>query len=229
MVIPDVGLVIAFYDFIEIGDSVIYPGDGGAHTPVTCRLVVFRPFIGELLTGEVLLCTNDGVRVTLGFYEDIFIPKQYCIYIYIIIILVPIPSFYNPADRMWIWTYSENEVDQQCPLKSGDKINFKIKTIKFTTLDETIKGTTATTVDMIKPDLELDSLNNNPPSSSAAISASDSAPIPRTRSSSIDIQANSLDRIRSFDLNEVNTIVPEALSITGTIEEDGLGAQQWWC
>lgn len=100
MVIPDVGLVIAFYDFIEIGDSVIYPGDGGAHTPsifliislyiqiVICRLVVFRPFIGELLTGQVLLCTNDGVRVTLGFYEDIFIPKQYCIFIYSFILYI---------------------------------------------------------------------------------------------------------------------------------------------
>lgn len=128
---------------------------------------------------------------------------------------------------MWIWTYSENEVDQQFQLKSGDRINFKVKTIKFTTLDETIKGTTATTVDMSKSELEVEPLNSNP--SSASINGNDTIPIPRSRSSSIDIQANSLDRIRSFDLNEVNSIVPEALTITGTIEEDGLGAEEWWC
>lgn len=80
MIIPEIGLCVSFYDFITIDDSIIFPGDGGAHTSVIFRLIVMRPFIGELLTGNVLLCTNDGVRVTLGFFEDIFIPFQCCIF-----------------------------------------------------------------------------------------------------------------------------------------------------
>lgn len=50
----------------------------------------------------------------------------------------------------------------------------------------------------------------------------------KSRSSSIDIQANQLDRIRSIDLNDTNDVVPQSLMITGTIEEDGLGAVSWW-
>lgn len=146
--------------------------------------------------------------------------------LYILLKIVPQPSMYHPAERMWIWTYSENGIEQPFQLKIGDVINFKVKTIKFTTLDESIKGKTATTVDIKENEAKDDNI----------------IPIPRisffylylcklmmkSRSSSIDIQANQLDRIRSIDLNDTNDVVPQSLMITGTIEEDGLGAVSWW-
>jgi DNA-directed RNA polymerase III subunit RPC8 len=46
---PDVGLVISLFDIVEIGDSHIFPGDGSSHTRVVFRLLVFRPFIEEVL------------------------------------------------------------------------------------------------------------------------------------------------------------------------------------
>ena len=92
-VLIDVGLCIAFYDIIEVGDPYIYPAEGSAHQKVKFRLgilkcgmrfgklviyglnfnvgsyffffyclVVFRPFIGEVLTGKVLSCREDGIR-----------------------------------------------------------------------------------------------------------------------------------------------------------------------
>ena len=45
----DVGLVISLFDILEIGDSHIFPGDGSSHTRVVFRLLVFRPFIEEVL------------------------------------------------------------------------------------------------------------------------------------------------------------------------------------
>ena len=49
----DVGLVISLFDISEIGDSHIFPGDGSSHTRVVFRLLVFRPFIEEVLVSTV--------------------------------------------------------------------------------------------------------------------------------------------------------------------------------
>ena len=55
----DVGLCIALYDVIRVGSSLIHPADGGAHFEVVFRVVVFKPFIGEVITGTVLNCTKE--------------------------------------------------------------------------------------------------------------------------------------------------------------------------
>jgi DNA-directed RNA polymerase III subunit RPC8 len=74
----DVGLCICFYDFIEVGDPYIYPAEGSAHQKVKFRLgmssqmlknyllnifvVVFRPFIGEIIAGRICSCREDGIK-----------------------------------------------------------------------------------------------------------------------------------------------------------------------
>ena len=47
-VILDVGLCISLFDFLEIGDPYVYPAEGSAHQRVMFRMVVFRPFAGEV-------------------------------------------------------------------------------------------------------------------------------------------------------------------------------------
>jgi len=42
----------------------------------TFRLVVFRPFVGEILIGWVSSCTEEGLNVKMEFFDDIFIPKH---------------------------------------------------------------------------------------------------------------------------------------------------------
>lgn len=37
-VIPDVGLCIAFYDFLVVGDPFVYPGEGSSHQHVKFRV-----------------------------------------------------------------------------------------------------------------------------------------------------------------------------------------------
>lgn len=40
------------------------------------RLVVFRPFVGEVLIGRIMAATHKGIRVSLEFFDDIFIPDN---------------------------------------------------------------------------------------------------------------------------------------------------------
>ncbi len=55
-VLHDLGLVITIYDILSIEGGFIYPSDGAAHYTVKFRLVVFKPFINEVLTGRLTRC-----------------------------------------------------------------------------------------------------------------------------------------------------------------------------
>ncbi len=67
-VLPNIGLCITLYDLVELGDSFIYPSEGSVHIKVKFRMVVFRPFKGEILVGRVRSCTEQGVYISLGTY-----------------------------------------------------------------------------------------------------------------------------------------------------------------
>ena len=43
---------------------------------VTFRVLVFRPFIEEVLTGRIKSSTKEGVTLNLGFFDDIFLPAS---------------------------------------------------------------------------------------------------------------------------------------------------------
>ena len=76
-VISNLGLVISLWDLIDIKDGLLKPGDGASFVEVTFRCVVWKPFIGEVLTGWVSECSAEGIKVKLEFFDEIFIPKNY--------------------------------------------------------------------------------------------------------------------------------------------------------
>lgn len=41
---------------------------------VKFRLVMFRPFVGEVLEGKVRSSSEEGIHVSLGFFDDILVP-----------------------------------------------------------------------------------------------------------------------------------------------------------
>ena len=55
-VVTDLGLVITLYDITQIEGGYIYPSDGAAHYDVKFKLVVFRPFTGEVIEGSLASC-----------------------------------------------------------------------------------------------------------------------------------------------------------------------------
>ncbi len=60
-VVPDVGLVITVYDIVDISGGFIYPSDGAAIFDVLFRLVVFVPFVGEVIVGRLIRSSRWGV------------------------------------------------------------------------------------------------------------------------------------------------------------------------
>eukprot|EP00088_Acartia_fossae_P009710 TRINITY_DN14750_c0_g1_i1.p1 TRINITY_DN14750_c0_g1~~TRINITY_DN14750_c0_g1_i1.p1 ORF type:complete len:214 (+),score=61.43 TRINITY_DN14750_c0_g1_i1:107-748(+) len=129
-ILIDVGLCISVYDILEIGESHILPGDGAAHTKVKFRMLVFRPWIEEMLVGKIKSSTKDGVNVTLGFFDQIFIPASQ----------LQNPSRYEEKDNVWVWQYpiineeGEQEGHHDLYMDIGDQIRFKVESEKFTDL-----------------------------------------------------------------------------------------------
>jgi DNA-directed RNA polymerase subunit E'/Rpb7 len=57
-VVANIGLVVTLYDVLDISGGFIYPNDGAANFKVKFRVVVFRPFPGEIIVGKLASCTK---------------------------------------------------------------------------------------------------------------------------------------------------------------------------
>ncbi|ETV88845.1 hypothetical protein, variant [Aphanomyces astaci] len=135
-VVADVGLCITHYDFIEIGDAYIHPSDGTSHTDVIFRMVVFRPFIGEILKGKIISCTEEHIRVSMDFMQDIIIPSY----------AMQNPSFFDKTERLWEWKFPGREDDQDpYYMYLNEEIRFRVTNINFTRVLKTAKGMQAVT------------------------------------------------------------------------------------
>ncbi|KAL2444660.1 hypothetical protein ABEF94_016908 [Exophiala dermatitidis] len=61
-VVQKVGLCICMYDLLKASDGLIGNGTGNANVNVRFRMIVFRPFKGEIMTGTVQRCTPEGIH-----------------------------------------------------------------------------------------------------------------------------------------------------------------------
>ena len=66
-VIKDLGLVVTLYEIVSIEGGTVYPGEGSAHFHVVFRVVVFRPFEGEVIEGRLKKADRKGLYVSIGF------------------------------------------------------------------------------------------------------------------------------------------------------------------
>lgn len=107
-VLPDSGLCISLYDFVEIGDPYIYPAEGSSHQQVKFRLVVFKPFLGEVIVGNIIESNSNRIRVSLGFFHDIIIPSNH----------MQNPCIFDTKTQLWSWKYSDTE--------DGSVLNFEL-------------------------------------------------------------------------------------------------------
>eukprot|EP00040_Diaphanoeca_grandis_P036904 m.237734 g.237734 ORF g.237734 m.237734 type:complete len:206 (+) comp33711_c2_seq1:283-900(+) len=99
-VIHKLGLCIILHDLLSISDAHIYPGDGAAHIRVRFRMVVYRPFNGEILQGTIKSSSPKGIHVSMDFFDDILIPPEN---------LQP-DSRYDKVEQVWIWPYDGNDL-----------------------------------------------------------------------------------------------------------------------
>jgi DNA-directed RNA polymerase III subunit RPC8 len=101
-VLMDVGLVVCRYGNVsKVGHGVCIAGDGGSHHECAFQLVVFRPFVEEVCLGRILRSTAEGIQVSTGFFEEIFIPAYWMLR----------PSRYDEKTGLWVWTpkYDDDE------------------------------------------------------------------------------------------------------------------------
>ncbi|CAD7081260.1 unnamed protein product [Hermetia illucens] len=116
-VLLNVGLCIALKDIVKLGDSIILPGDGASHTEVIFRYIVFRPTVGDVITGKIRSCSREGVHITLGFFDDILIPPT----------ALQHPSRFEEAEQAWVWEYPlENGEGHDLFMDIGEPIKFRV-------------------------------------------------------------------------------------------------------
>ena len=91
-------------------------GDGASHTKVTFRVLVFRPFVEEIIVGKIKSSNPDGLTINLGFFDDIFLPAQ----------ALQHPCRFDESDQVWVWEYpNEDGGHHDLFMDAGEDIRFR--------------------------------------------------------------------------------------------------------
>ncbi|KAL9947505.1 hypothetical protein ACHAQF_005430 [Verticillium nonalfalfae] len=96
-VIQKIGLCICLYDLLWTSEGLIGHGTGLVNVNVEFRLVVFRPFKGEVMLGRIRSATPAGINLRTDFFDDIFVPFED----------LPEGAEFNHRDQIWIWNCDE--------------------------------------------------------------------------------------------------------------------------
>jgi DNA-directed RNA polymerase III subunit RPC8 len=96
--------------------------DGASYTEVIFSMMIFKPFLGETLTGTIVKSDYEkGLSISLGFFYDIIIPPH----------LLQENTEFNSEDNIWVWKYGEDEEDELLHLDMHEKIRFVVQSIQF--------------------------------------------------------------------------------------------------
>ena len=113
VIAPNHGLGIMVSKLDDVGAPRIFQEDGGTYVKVKCRLIVFNPYINEIIQGEVAYCDKSGIRISLGFFEQVFIPFTN----------ISAPNEYNEKQKQWIHKFNENSTHV---IEITDRVYFKV-------------------------------------------------------------------------------------------------------
>jgi DNA-directed RNA polymerase III subunit RPC8 len=131
-ILPNVGLCVSHFDYSDISEGHLRNGDGCTYYKVTFRLIVFRPFKGEVLIGRVKSCDEYGIRITLGFFDDIFVSGEALLS----------PSAYDHSKAEWfvVWEPEDERIrndpllsreDERLYIEKGEAVRFLIDGDEF--------------------------------------------------------------------------------------------------
>jgi len=121
-VIAKLGLCVSLYDIRSIKGGFIFPSDGAPTYTVVFRLIMFRPFEGEIIAAKLKESNSTGLRLSLGFFDDIYIPGQ----------LFPDRSSFKPDSNKkdkgtWEWEYGGD----QFFVDGIDEILFRVHSVSY--------------------------------------------------------------------------------------------------
>jgi DNA-directed RNA polymerase III subunit RPC8 len=113
--LPDnLGSIVDVWDVLDHGALVTIPHDGSFYySHVRFRVVVFRPFVGQVFDCRVIASDETGLSLTIDSHENIrVLPDDlpdYCIY--------------DSCDGQWSWISDEEEL----PLRIGQTLRVRVK------------------------------------------------------------------------------------------------------
>ncbi|KAF2452707.1 DNA-directed rna polymerase III 25 kd polypeptide [Lineolata rhizophorae] len=117
-VIQKIGLCICLYDILTVSDGLIGHGTGIVNVNVEFRLVVFRPFKGEILQGKILGSSHLGIRIHMGFYEDIFVPGPVNLFE---------GSEFDVAEQVWVWKAEGENGTEELYFDTNEVVRFRVE------------------------------------------------------------------------------------------------------
>ncbi|KAK0250160.1 DNA-directed RNA polymerase III complex subunit Rpc25 [Friedmanniomyces endolithicus] len=100
-VIHGVGLCVGFHSLLSASEGLIGNGTGIVHVNVDFRLVVFRPFKGEIIRGTISSSNDEGIHMSMGFFEDVIAPRG--------LLFSPSTPEADESGTVWVWRANENE------------------------------------------------------------------------------------------------------------------------
>lgn len=97
-VIHRVGLCIGLYDITSTSEGLIGHGTGIVNVNADFRLIVFRPFKGEILQGRISGSSIEGIKISMDFFDDIFVPGPQMLFT---------NTSWNSDEDVWVWTTND--------------------------------------------------------------------------------------------------------------------------
>eukprot|EP01138_Halocafeteria_seosinensis_P000167 gb/GECG01000173.1/.p1 GENE.gb/GECG01000173.1/~~gb/GECG01000173.1/.p1 ORF type:complete len:290 (+),score=39.70 gb/GECG01000173.1/:1-870(+) len=248
-VLPGVGLVICFYDFVRIGDAELFHGEATPHTQVHFRLLVFQPFEDELIIGTVKMCIPEGIIVSMGLFSDILIPVG-----------AMQPSSEYICDEaiveepVWLWKYHDDEEDEvlEYYIEAGKSIRFRLLSTLFQRGSKDVKplvhlpqeepheGTPTTNGQSQTVDETQNEVTNEDEGKIVAGGVDAEKEVSNSVLGKLGLHSNTVGQTAPRALSDkpstetMSSLWPShlgkepAMLITGSIAEDGLGMLHWW-
>ncbi|KAF2682857.1 DNA-directed rna polymerase III 25 kd polypeptide [Lentithecium fluviatile CBS 122367] len=112
-IIQKVGLCICLFDILQTSEGLIGHGTGLVNVNVEFRMVVFRPFRGEILYGRIKSSNEEGIVIDVEFFNEISVPYQN----------LPKPCTFDHAEGVWIWRPDGAELF----FDRGESVLFKVE------------------------------------------------------------------------------------------------------
>jgi len=116
-VLANLGLCVSVYDIISVEGGFIFPGEGCSTYKVSFRLLMFRPFTGEVLVGKISGYDEKGLQVSLDFFSDVCIPAHLMQF-----------GTVRGEDGRWMM---KTEDGDELYLDIDDEIRFLVSSIKY--------------------------------------------------------------------------------------------------
>lgn len=111
------GLCVTLYSITNISGGTVLAGEGCVCFEVTFKVVLFKPFAGEVIEGTLLSADAHGAHVSIGFFKDIFVPPTN----------MQAPSEYDDDSKVWMWDYDGELME----MKVGERFRFKVVAARF--------------------------------------------------------------------------------------------------